>query len=99
MSGLENIAERMKNNGESHDKIAGFVLKSVMRTIDKLSENVRQKYPDLPIVYAGGVMSNKKFRQQLSKRRSVYFAEPEFSCDNAAGVALLCEDKYLNELG
>lgn len=97
MSGLENIAERMKNNGESHAKIAGFVLKSVMRTIDKLSENVREKYPDLPIVYAGGVMSNKKFRQQLSKRRSVYFAEPEFSCDNAAGIALLCEDKYLNE--
>ena len=97
LSGLENIAQRMYQNGEDKSKIAGFTLKSVMRTIDKLSENVRQKYKDLPIIYAGGVMSNAKFRDKLSRRKDVYFAAPEFSCDNAAGIALMCEESYLSE--
>ena len=68
-----------------------------MRTIDKLSENVRAQYNDLPIIYAGGVMSNIKFREKLSQRRDVYFAAAEYSCDNAAGIALMCEEKYLSE--
>jgi len=97
LSGLENIAQKMYQNGDDKSKIAGYVLKSVMRTIDKLSENVRSKYRDLPIIYAGGVMSNIKFREKLSKRADVYFAAAEYSCDNAAGIALLCEEKYLSE--
>lgn len=97
LSGLENIAQRMYQNDDDKSKIAGFVLKSVMRTIDKLSENVRAKYADLPIIYAGGVMSNIKFREKLSQRRDVYFAEAEYSCDNAAGIALMCEEMYLRE--
>ena len=97
LSGLENIAQKMHQNGDDKSKIAGYVLKSVMRTIDKLSENVRSKYRDLPIIYAGGVMSNIKFREKLSKRADVYFAAAEYSCDNAAGIALLCEEKYLSE--
>ena len=97
LSGLENIAQNMLARGEDKALIAGFALKSVMRTIDKLSANVREKYPDLPIIYAGGVMSNKMFRSKLSLRKDVYFAEPQYSCDNAAGVAILCEKRYLNE--
>lgn len=97
LSGLENIAQEMHQNGDDKSKIAGYVLKSVMRTIDKLSDNVRSKYNDLPIIYAGGVMSNIKFREKLSKRADVYFAAAEYSCDNAAGIALLCEEKYLSE--
>lgn len=97
LSGLENIAQKMHQNGDDKSKIAGYVLKSVMRTIDKLSDNVRSKYNDLPIIYAGGVMSNIKFREKLSKRADVYFAAAEYSCDNAAGIALLCEEKYLSE--
>ena len=35
-------------------------------------------------------MSNKLMRAQMSRKFEAYFAEPEFSADNAAGVALLC---------
>ena len=45
-----------------------------------------------PVVYAGGVMSNKFIRPILTKGAGwkVYFSEPAFSADNAAGTAILC---------
>jgi N6-L-threonylcarbamoyladenine synthase len=52
---------------------------------------VRRRYPDIPMVYAGGVMSNRRIQAMLGKRFSnTYFSEPAFSADNAAGIALLC---------
>ena len=53
--------------------------------------------PGLPIVYAGGVMSNSFLQSRLGKRKESYFAAPEFSADNAAGIALLCRKAYLKE--
>ena len=46
----------------------------------------------LPVLYAGGVMSNHYIRPVLSDRAGwrVCFSEPAYSADNAAGVALLC---------
>ena len=46
----------------------------------------------LPVVYAGGVMSNKFIRPILTKGAGwkTYFSEPAFSADNAAGTAILC---------
>jgi N6-L-threonylcarbamoyladenine synthase len=46
---------------------------------------------DLAVVYAGGVMSNRRIRPYLAEAVGgrVYFAPPAFSADNAAGVALL----------
>ena len=51
----------------------------------------------LPVVYAGGVMSNKLIRPILTKgaRWRVYFSEPAFSADNAAGIAILCALKEI----
>ena len=34
-------------------------------------------------------MSNSYIRARLSKKYGAYFAEPVYSCDNAAGVAYL----------
>ena len=62
-----------------------------------MTENLRAQYPDIPIVYAGGVMSNKRIGSRLAKYKDTYFSEPEFSSDNAAGVALLCRKRYLEE--
>ena len=42
------------------------------------------------MLFAGGVMSNKLMRKAFSDRFEAYFAEPAFSADNAAGIALLC---------
>ena len=45
----------------------------------------------LPVVYAGGVMSNTIIRNELEAKYGAFFAQPEFSADNAVGVALLAK--------
>jgi N6-L-threonylcarbamoyladenine synthase len=67
----------------------------VAATLDKLTENLRERYESIPIVYAGGVMSNEIIKRRLSKREGVYFSAPMFSADNAAGISLLCRKQYL----
>ena len=39
-------------------------------------------------------MSNKRIAKRLSALGKVYFSEPEFSADNAAGIALLTRREY-----
>ena len=64
-----------------------------------MTDALREKYPDIPIIYAGGVMSSAYISERLShKRKDVYFAKPAFSADNAAGIALLCRKKHLKKL-
>jgi len=91
LSGVENKAASLRKRGVPDSEIALYVIEFVSRTLDKLSENVRELYPDLPILYAGGVMSNRRIKQRLGERDRVFFAEPIFSSDNAAGIALLAE--------
>lgn len=95
LSGLENKACKMFDTGASKEATAAFVIDFIARTLKKLSENLRESYPDVPIVYAGGVMSCSIIKDALSSFGS--FAKPEFSADNAAGVALLARQKFLNE--
>ncbi|MBR6681419.1 MAG: peptidase M22, partial [Clostridia bacterium] len=57
------------------------------------TDNLRNEY-DLPIIYAGGVMSNKMIKNTLAKRSDTYFAESKYSSDNAAGIALLAAMKH-----
>ncbi|MBQ9861291.1 MAG: peptidase M22, partial [Clostridia bacterium] len=47
------------------------------------------QYGDLPVVYAGGVMSNTLLRAALQERFNGIFAPPMYSADNAAGIAVL----------
>ena len=98
LSGVENQVQKMLLRGEKKEDIARYVLEFCSLTLDKLSENVRKQY-DLPILYAGGVMSNRRIRSLLSKRENVFFAQPVFSSDNAAGIALLTEKEYQKHEG
>ena len=45
-------------------------------------------YGKHPVVFSGGVSSNSLLREIINNRYEAYFAEPEFSLDNAAGVAV-----------
>ena len=46
------------------------------------------EHGELPVLYAGGVMSDKLIADSLRKKFGADFAAPVFSCDNAAGMAL-----------
>ena len=95
LSGVENIAKKLYENGESKEKIAAFTFDFIQRTLCEMAEQAIEKYGKMPILFAGGVMSNKLMRTAICKRFEAYFAEPEFSADNAAGVALLCRRAYM----
>ena len=97
LSGVENIADKMYRSGESKEKIAAFVFDFICRTLCAMTEQILQKYGDMPVLYAGGVMSNKLMRNSLSAKFDALFAEPEFSADNAAGVALLARLQLIKE--
>lgn len=94
LSGLQNICEKMLMGGEKPCDIAKFCIKYISDTIIAMSQRARKVYINAPIVFAGGVMSNKIIRDEISvKLSNVYFAEPEFSRDNAVGTALFAAIK------
>ena len=97
LSGLENLAGKVYLESGDKAYTSAYCFDFVGDTLCKMTENLRAEYPDIPIVYAGGVMSNKRIGSRLAKYKDTYFSEPEFSSDNAAGVALLCRKRYLEE--
>ena len=62
-----------------------------------MTEALDEQYGEIPVVYAGGVMSNGILQALLSKRPNTYFAEPQYSADNAAGIALLGRAAFMAE--
>ena len=59
-----------------------------------MTDALLEKYGRLPLVYAGGVMSNTIIKNSFTEKYNAVFAEPKFSSDNAAGIAYLCYRNY-----
>ncbi|MBQ2765609.1 MAG: peptidase M22 [Clostridia bacterium] len=90
LSGVENKVKQLLEMSKSREYISAYVLDFVGRTIIELTKNALDG-DDLPVLYAGGVMSNAQIKEMIKKRGfDARFAEPRFSSDNAAGCALLC---------
>lgn len=89
LSGVENKCKKMLEDGESAEDISLYCLSYIYSAIDDTVCELTSKHGNLPIVFSGGVMSNKIIRAQLEKKYNCYFAEPQFSADNACGVAVL----------
>lgn len=96
LSGIENQCKKMLESGEKAEDIAKFLIASVYANIEAMLCFIEEGFGSLPVVFAGGVASNSYIRERLSQRAEVYFAEPQFSSDNAAGIAIL---GYLKEKG
>ncbi len=95
LSGVENQCKNMIAQGEAPCNIAKFCLQSVCAAIEQMALRLLETYGDLPLLFAGGVMSNTLIREHLTKRFGAFFASPEYSADNAAGVALIGYFKQL----
>ena len=94
LSGLQNLAEKLWRESGDRGMVSAFVFAFIGKTLRKMTAWFDEKYGGIPIVYAGGVMSNRYLQSVLSKRADTYFAEPAFSADNAAGIALLCKKAF-----
>lgn len=94
-SGFENKAQAMLAGGEAPENTAKFIFNAVYSSISEMTSYAYEKYGKLPVIFAGGVMSNGYIKELLRKRfDDVYFSAPEFSCDNAAGIALYAYYNY-----
>ncbi len=89
LSGLENKCLKMLEDSETKEDVSKFLLSYIADTLTAMVNDIFSKYGELPLVFAGGVMSNTIIKEIITSRFSAYFAEPEFSCDNAAGIAVL----------
>ena len=90
LSGIENICRKAYENGASKEETAALCLACVEKTLDEMCRALLAVHGNLPILMAGGVMSNRLMRDRLTAKYPVSFADPAFSADNAAGIAFLC---------
>ena len=89
LSGVENKCKKMLVDGASAEDISMYCLSYIYSALDDTVSELISKYGNLPVVFSGGVMSNQIIRTELQKKYNSYFAEPQFSADNACGVAVL----------
>lgn len=102
ISGLENQAMKLIENGE----IVGYTAKAVMnasiKSLEKALVYLCDKYDIYEILFAGGVASSRYIRKNLSYRLNkkgikTIFGEPQYSSDNAVGCAIIGLEKYLED--
>lgn len=88
LSGVENKALKMIEQGINECDIAKFILEYIKRSLEEMMLFAIDKYKIKNIIFAGGVMSNSLISKYFKDNYSVLFAKPEFSCDNAVGTAV-----------
>ena len=88
-SGLENKAQEFYAHSNNHADTAAYVIGSVCDLIHRATLAALKAYPEYPVVFSGGVSSNRRLRAVCNDFDAV-FSEPQYATDNAMGVAVLC---------
>ena len=88
LSGVQNKVNAYYDNCQDSVETAGYALRCVCHAVYIATKNAMAAYPGLPVVFSGGVASNGMLREKIAPLNPV-FAKPEFSTDNAMGVAVL----------
>ena len=88
LSGVQNKVQQFHEKSENAAETAGYALRCVSFAVCKATENALKAYPGLEVVFSGGVASNSMLRS-LTEPLHPVFAQPQYSTDNAMGVAVL----------
>ena len=94
LSGLENKVMEKISAGRPGAETSRFLLSSIYSSICRVMKNALSKYPGLPVLCSGGVMSNSLIRENMRREFGALFAPPPLSADNAAGISILAYLKY-----
>ena len=89
LSGLENKIAAFYEKGASREEVAAFAARSVADIIYRTTREALKRYPGMEVVFSGGVASNSILRARCAPLSPV-FSQPEYSTDNAMGIAVLC---------
>ena len=88
LSGVQNKVQQFHQTNGDAAETAAYALRCVVYAVHKATENALQQYPGLTVVFSGGVASNSLLRR-LTADLDPVFSEPQYSTDNAMGVAVL----------
>ena len=88
ISGLQNKVQQYWQKSNNAAETAAYALRCVCSGVRRATMNAQKRYPGLPIVFSGGVAANSMLRKELADLNPL-FSEPQFSTDNAMGVAIL----------
>ena len=87
-SGMQNKVQQYYEAGKNPAETAAYALRCVAYGVFHATQQARKAYPGLPVVFSGGVASNTLLRQ-VQEPLNPIFAQPQYSTDNAMGVAVL----------
>ena len=88
LSGVQNKVQQFHEAHGEPAETAAYALRCVAGAVCLATQQARKAYPGLRVVFSGGVASNSLLRE-LTKPLDPIFAQPQFSKDNAMGVAIL----------
>lgn len=98
-SGVESAVQRLIEEKKRPADLARAVEGCLVRTINKVLEKAIAETALHTVLLVGGVASNLYFRTELTRKLNpqarLFWAKPEFSSDNAFGVAYLCREAIL----
>ena len=100
LSGVQNKVQQYHTCIGIPAETAAYALRCVAFAVFQATQQALIRYPGLPVVFSGGVASNSMLRHALEPLKPI-FAQPQFSTDNAMGVAVLAhramEESYGSE--
>jgi N6-L-threonylcarbamoyladenine synthase len=85
LSGVQNKVQQYAEKN-SPAETAAYALRCVCYAVQAATKNAQKQYPGLEVVFSGGVASNSMLRSVM---KDAIFSEPQYSTDNAMGVAVL----------
>ena len=88
LSGVQNKVQQFYDRTGDKTETAAYCLRCVAEAVYLASEHACKSYPGLQIVFSGGVASNTLLRKRITPLSPV-FSDPQYSTDNAMGVAVL----------
>jgi len=88
LSGIQNKVGEYYAKSAEPVETAAYALRCICSAVIQATENAQRIYPGLPVVFSGGVASNTTLRNTVAHLNPI-FATPQFSTDNAMGVAVL----------
>ncbi len=88
-SGIENKCRDMLDKGYTKADTAKYCIDYIYSSVAEMTRYALLKYGDLPLIYAGGVMSNSIIKERITEEFGGCFAESQLSSDNAVGIAYL----------
>ncbi len=88
LSGVQNKVQQYHAASGDPAETAAFALRCVAHAVLTATKNAQKQYPGLEVVFSGGVASNTLLRERTKELKPV-FAQPQYSTDNAMGVAIL----------